>query len=423
MNRFSVTGVDKQSVVLVGAVDVRAFESTGVTFASLTDDQVEELKGIGAIVVPVQAVEAEVSITRPEVKGRESYAPEELASLAGIDSLRSMTSPGLNGFGVNIAVIDTGVRETHELVSGHVVMSKNYVKGAKGADEDGFDHGTGVASILASLVPGCGIINMRTLNSEGAGTTEEVIEAIEDCINLWNTDPHLAPAVINVSLGSVDLGSPNDPLRVACRAALQNRIWVIAAAGNSGPSLGTIMSPACERYVLAVGSISPVTGEISTFSSRGPTAEGLFKPDVTFFGENVRTASSRGDSAYVVRSGTSFAAPFVSTIGALYLQGKSVFWGTKLLPGTQDQFEVQASIDQVIDSQLNAMCVKPAGMPKGKDCGYGYGVPVGPQVSNMIFGKRGAMNGDSRVIPSVIGSSITAMIVASMLRTFTGVRT
>ena len=48
----------------------------------------------------------------------------------------------------------------------------------------------------------------------------------------------MAPSVINLSLGTEDDGDPDDPVRVACRAAIQQGIWVIAGAGNDGPDSG-----------------------------------------------------------------------------------------------------------------------------------------------------------------------------------------
>ena len=46
--------------------------------------------------------------------------------LMGIDQFRSLTTPELFGNGFNIAIIDTGIRESHELINGRVVYSKNF---------------------------------------------------------------------------------------------------------------------------------------------------------------------------------------------------------------------------------------------------------------------------------------------------------
>ena len=65
---------------------------------------------------------------------------------------------------------------------------------------------------------------------------------------------------------------------------------------------GTINCPACEQYVMAVGSAHYLpesnTFVVSDFSSRGPTQEGLVKPDVVLFGEDIVVASSQSDTRH-----------------------------------------------------------------------------------------------------------------------------
>ncbi|GAJ01361.1 unnamed protein product, partial [marine sediment metagenome] len=141
--------------------------------------------------------------------------------------------------------------------------------------------------------------------------------AIEHCIEkkaqaeaagLPETDP-MNPNIMNMSWGVPDDGDPDDPIRVACRAAFEVRIGPVAAAGNSGPAPGSIMLPACDSGVVGVGAVTFMPFDVWEYSGRGPTLEGLIKPDMVFYGVRVLTASSRGDEAYVVKSGTSFSAP------------------------------------------------------------------------------------------------------------------
>ena len=277
---------------------------------------------------------------------------------------------------------------------------------------DGFEHGTGIASILLAMAPLCNILNFKVLDSLGQGTTEEVIEAIDDCIDLWDTDPAIAPVVINLSIGATDPANMNDPLRVACRVALENRIWITAAAGNGGPGAMTVVSPAVERYVLCVGSVNPESLEVSDFSSRGPTAEGIIKPDVVFFGENIEMASSVSDTAVVGKSGTSFPAPFCAGIAVLYLEATAVYGGLSTItreppefvgdvpPGFEADLEVQISLADLIDNRLEGICAKPEGAPLGKDNAYGYGVPLGTLMAKAIAGP--GVTSISAIIPMVM---------------------
>ena len=102
----------------------------------------------------------------------------------------------------------------------------------------------------------------------------------------------------------------------------------VAAAGNNGPSKGTVGYPACLPHVVAVGSVSIVTEEPAWFSSRGPGCR-IIKPDCASYGgagdakgerqpiERVRLAWLDG---YRDVRGTSFAAPIVSAEFALALE-------------------------------------------------------------------------------------------------------
>jgi len=293
--RCSITGGNIDQLRGIGIDNVRVLPKTGVMFANLTQAQISELRSLNCTVEPIGSVKPSVWVPQPQ-PGAQLYTPEQLLDAVGIDDLRDITLPPLYGQGLNVAVIDTGIRHTHAMINGKFAYSQNF---SHGPDGDGFNHGTGVASILLAAMPLCNLLDMKVLNDNGEGTTEEVIEAIESCISLWDASPEIAPIIINLSIGGTDTGNPNDPLRVACRAALENRIWVIAAAGNDGPEPETVKTPAVEKYVLAVGSVSPETLTVSVISSRGPARDGEIKPDVVFFGENIIVASSESDNAVV----------------------------------------------------------------------------------------------------------------------------
>jgi len=296
---------------------------------------------------------------------------------------------------------------------------------------DGFDHGTGIASIIATVAPECSILNMKVMGDSGEGTTEGVVYAIEDCIDLLDEQPTLAPSLINMSLGTEDTGDPNDILRVACRAAIARGIWLNAAAGNGGPYSNTVMSPACERYVFATGSgiliprdANTFSFEASAYSSRGPTQEGLVKPDAMFFGENVQVASSESDSAVVAKSGTSFATAFTSGIAILLQQGlalNDIDARDFLIRYGEDaqvaSFTTQSlQMAELIDQHLQRVSIKPQGVAAAKDNTYGYGVPFGDLVSQLIRGEVAVDLGSMLnmvVMVGMMGMMMKAMTVSN----------
>lgn len=99
---------------------------------------------------------------------------------------------------------------------------------------------------------------------------------------------------------------------------------LLFAAGNSGPGPDTIGSPATAKNVLAVGATAHAgaAGSVASFSSRGKTADGRIKPDVTVPGSGVISADSDGDiqtgnCGTVSMSGTSMASPTAAGLAAL----------------------------------------------------------------------------------------------------------
>lgn len=379
--RYAIMGSSVQQVKDAGGVDIRETRSTRIIFATLTEQQAAYLRSLGCKISKVGKVKPTVMPPTP-VAGAPTYSPELLVWAAGYEELRELTKPPLYGEGFNLAIVDTGIRETHEKVNGHVVYSKNFTADPM---RDGFDHGTGVASIALAVAPLCNLLNLKVLDDEGNGTEEEMVLAIDEAISLHDTRPEIAPSMINLSLGAPDDGNPDNAMRVACRAAIARGIWVFASAGNEGPESGRIMCPACERYVGAVGSAKYEPFVVSQFSSRGPTKEGLIKPDAVLFGEDIVMASSSGDTATIAKSGTSFSVPFASGMGITYHEGmyrQAV--ATQPVPGIFPEITELISVQDLLDIYLPGICIKPQGAPPGKDYDYGYGLPFGPLVRQAL---------------------------------------
>lgn len=375
IKRYAIIGTTAERIRLAGGADIKETRATGIIFASLTEAQAAQLRASGYQVSPVGQVRAVIGPPVP-VGAVPRYSPYELVWSSGINEIRKMTSPPLYGLGLNLALIDSGIRETHSQLGGRVVCSKNYTTSPM---RDGFDHGTAVCSVALAVAPSCNILNLKVVDDAGIGDEEAVVTAIDDCIAMNDEGSEYAPWVINLSLGAADDGNPNNPVRVACRAAIDKGIWVIAAAGNSGPASGSILSPACEKYVFAIGSAKYEPFVVSDFSSRGPTKEGLIKPDVLEFGEDMALASSESDAATVAKSGTSFSAPFFSGLAVLYNEGlKRRAILTQSLVNLPARELYYVSPKGIMDNFLPYLTIKPAGEAADKDNSYGYGFPGGP---------------------------------------------
>jgi serine protease AprX len=163
-----------------------------------------------------------------------------------------------------------------------------------------------------------------------------VIEGIQWCIT---NKEAFNIKVLNLSLGSTATESfSNDPICQAVEKAWQAGIVVCAAAGNDGPQPRTIGSPGIDPLIITVGAlddmntVNPEDEMVASFSSRGPTIDGLIKPDVLAPGTNIislrspgslldrKNKQSRIDNWYTSLSGTSMATPVCSGVVAQLLQ-------------------------------------------------------------------------------------------------------
>lgn len=419
--RYFIIGATVDQVKAVGGTNSRSTR-VGV-FATLTKEQVDKLKALGAVVKNTQKVEssvvlAPVVVPPSPVAAQPTYSAYELTYAAGFEEIRNYlgTKYGvvIDGAGVNVAVVGTGIRATHEMLNSRVVSQRNYTTEIQG---DQFDHDTGVASLVVAVAPMCNILDFKVLDREGAGTDEEVVAAIDDIITMQEEGDELAPNVVNLSLGTSET-APDSPLRMIVREAISRNIFLVASNGNSGPIPGSVTSPACEQYVFAAGSVDPLIDEegnitsfvISQFSSRGPTQEGLVKPDVVFFGRDIMMASSASDTATVAKSGTSFATPFLSGACATGLQGASQLMGVPISPPPMTP-------EELINKHMPAMSVKPAYAPSEKDNEYGYGLPYGPAVMQEMRARAiAAMTGElmKATVPIIMLGMVGMVIVPAI---------
>ena len=232
-----------------------------------------------------------------------------------------------------VAVIDTGVALHPDLL-----FPKNRIRGfcdlihgkTEPYDDDG--HGTHIAGILSGLASWPGqeksgsrlaaavaaehrwspdIVAIKALDGEGNGTASDILAAMQWTVNHRR---HFNIRVVNLSLGvSADHEDDSDPLVRGVEALTRFGLCVVAAAGNSGPKPHTISSPGISPYAITVGAHDG--SHVASFSSRGPTPQGLVKPDLVAPGVDILSLAN--DSAgYIRQSGTSMAAPFVSRAAA-----------------------------------------------------------------------------------------------------------
>ena len=133
---------------------------------------------------------------------------------------------------------------------------------------------------------------------------------------------------INLSLGTAGCSNGSDATSLAVNNAHNQGIVVGVAAGNSGPGTCTIGSPGAAANALTVGAMADmgVNGfKQAYFSSRGKTADGRLKPDVSAPGVSITSAAAGTGNGYTIFSGTSMATPFTVGVALLMRDANPAF--------------------------------------------------------------------------------------------------
>ncbi|MBW8832056.1 MAG: S8 family peptidase [Burkholderiales bacterium] len=275
------------------------------------------------------------SISPNRLTTRTASSLEMATGAADLRSGASSGAAGLNGTGVGIAVLDSGVAASHRNFldasgrSSRVAHAVDFQKAGdasgrlwrpgidvsaswyQGGDDgrgmsmferlisadhsklaDPYGHGSHVASIAAGsghyqsvdstgVAPNANIFDVKVLDAAGNGELGDVLAGI-DWVIYHAREYNIR--VLNVSLASDSSESYlTDPLCRAVRSAVASGITVVVAAGNYGLDengaevYGTISSPGNDPSVITVGSANthgtPQRSDdsVNFFSSRGPT--------------------------------------------------------------------------------------------------------------------------------------------------------
>ena len=279
---------------------------------------------------------------------------------ATIGSTAARARFGLDGSGVGVAIVDSGVMASHDDLGARVERFVDFTSN-RTSPYDGFGHGTHVAGIVGGdgtdsdgartgVAPGVRLTVLKVLDDEGRGRISDAIAALGYIVDRRD---ELQIRVVNLSIAAAVYESAfTDPLTLAAREAVDAGIVVVAASGNNGRSpqgriqYGGITAPGNAPWVLTVGASSHMgttdraDDTIAAFSSRGPTAvDRTAKPDLVAPGVGIESLSDRFGSLYssnavallpgtapgpflpyMSLSGTSMAAPVVTGTVALMLQ-------------------------------------------------------------------------------------------------------
>jgi minor extracellular serine protease Vpr len=160
---------------------------------------------------------------------------------------------GFYGKDIKVAVIDTGIDYTHPDISGFgpdgkIIGGYDFVENDN-TPQDINGHGTEVAGIIAAngkakgIAPEAKILAYRVSDTGSLVSSDLIVKAIQKAVQ-DDAD------IINLSLG---VNRTNDKIEDAINDAVRKGVVVVAAAGNSGPDLGSIGSPGKDPNAITVG--------------------------------------------------------------------------------------------------------------------------------------------------------------------------
>ncbi|MCD6445891.1 S8 family serine peptidase [Candidatus Bathyarchaeota archaeon] len=258
---------------------------------------------------------------------------------------------GINGSGVTVAVLDTGIFYEHPDLAGVVTDYKVFTGEEDVFPHDGYGHGTACAGCIAAqgivdwdfgvsgiyfkvkgVAPGAKIIGGKVLTDAGWGWDSWIIQGIQ-----WAVDS--GADIISMSLGGLEIPNDgNDPTCLALDAATRQGVICFVAAGND-QGAGTVSSAGCGKDVITVGASTensfvywwlgywPFTyadgyenDQLIFWSSGGPTADGRVDPDICAVGAWGFTLDTYPYYIWLQFGGTSMATPIAAGVGALLVQ-------------------------------------------------------------------------------------------------------
>lgn len=278
------------------------------------------------------------SLNTVEYISRNATAHTQVDIAAGVIGIKELHRRGFTGKGVGIAIIDTGISPHRDFTRPRYRISRflDFIKKRQTPYDDN-GHGTFVAGVAAGngyssggkyigMAPNASIYALKSMDILGQGDSVNILEAMQWILdNYKNTNIR----VVSLSLGAFPGSAAVDVLATGAERLWDEGLFVVAAAGNSGPKTRTITTPGVSAKLLTVGAsddkrtMTPRDDTIADFSSRGPAGR-YIKPDIVAPGVNITSTQyfSPNDkqNIYTTMSGTSVATPMVAGAAAVLLE-------------------------------------------------------------------------------------------------------
>jgi len=320
------------------------FVVTGGSVAAVADavraaggivvDELALVDGVAAR-LPVGAVlPTDFQVTPDRAVSFDSHGVDGVSPAFTLRATVGLPTDGNEGAGVTVALVDTGVADVPDL-TGRVV---EHIDVTGTGDGDGYGHGTFLAGLIVGkgepdgsyrgVAPGARVLDVKVAGPDG---TTSMVSVLRGLGAVAERGPRHGVKVVNLSLSSGSaLPYQVDPLNQALRALWKRGFTVVVSSGNDGPSTGSVSTPGNDPVLVTVGGLdegltSDRAGDtVAEWSGRGPTSQGINKPELVAPGAHVvglrspgsvidrSYPSARVSDRYVRGSGTSMSAAVAS---------------------------------------------------------------------------------------------------------------
>jgi serine protease AprX len=347
----AVTDADIADLQSIGVRGGTRFRVLPVVTISASKDQIDKIGDLPS----VRTVYGNRTLQWNADNSRTQTGLQRMRQDADLQRFKSVGT--IEGNGVVVGLIDTGIDSTHTDLAGRVIKNVKLAD-LQSANVLGFNpptnvetltdtdqasgHGTFVGGIIAGsggrsggkytgYAPRARLVGM----SAGDASLFNVLAGFDYLL----TRPDLGVRVVNCSFSANTLYDENDPVNVATRMLVERGVNVVFSAGNSGPGMHTLNPYAAAPWVISVGAVDG-RGSLADFSSRGDFGSRNFRPTLVAPGVNVVSLRATGTNLtgttalptdaqqlaatelpyYTTASGTSFSAPQVAGTIALMLE-------------------------------------------------------------------------------------------------------